>query len=140
MPTLVIIWRKWWPFKVKTLQYQIINDHPSFVFCRNVYSNVQNDNIKKVFCPSCDILIKGHMIFFNPTKLLLRTKWRRFWIWIIICWKKFSVKAKFLNFHCNTIGVFVTLVIILNISELIWTYTILYYNLYVTIGTMLITM
>jgi len=74
MTTLVIIWRKLWPFKVKTLQYQIINGHPSFVFCRNVYSNVQNDNIKKVFCPSCDILIKGHMIFFNPTKLLLRTK------------------------------------------------------------------
>lgn len=59
---------------MKTLQYKIINGHPSFVFCGNVYSNVQNDNIKKVFCPPCDILIKGHMIFFNSAKLLLRTK------------------------------------------------------------------
>lgn len=47
---------------------------PLLYFGETVYSNVQNDNIKKVFRPSCDILIKENMIFFNSTKLLLRTK------------------------------------------------------------------
>lgn len=94
----VFIWLelfKWWPFTIKTLQYKIINGNPSYVFRENVYSNVQNDNIKKVFCPSCDILIKGHMIFLTPLNFCYEQsvkKWRRFWIWIIICQEKIQCR------------------------------------------------
>lgn len=46
---------------METFQYWIINDDPSFILGDVPY--VQNDDIKKVFCPSCDLLIKGHEFF-----------------------------------------------------------------------------
>lgn len=57
---------------METFQYWIINDDPSFILGDVPY--VQNYDIKKVFCPSCDLLIKGHEFFFYYKTFVTKKK------------------------------------------------------------------
>lgn len=88
---------------MKTLQYWIINDRPSFTL--GDISYVQNGDIKKVFCPSCDLLIKGHEFFLTPQNFCYKQSTKNhYYLDLNNVYREVPVYGRFfLNCYCNTI-------------------------------------